>query len=141
MKLSIVIEGTPRISQNIHYTRKGMKYKPETELENEKALRAGVVSSLPFDFKPLNGALRILKLHFIFLPSHSVTKEELIKISQSELIEKNSRPDITDCLASLFKAMLGTVFNNETQICGIKEVYKYYGANPGIVIEIEEISD
>jgi Holliday junction resolvase RusA-like endonuclease len=140
-KLSIVISGTPRINQSIHYTRKGELYKPETALENEKILRAGIISQLPFDFKPLAGPLLITRLHFVFPPSPSAAKEERLKILKGETIEKDTKPDISDCLKSVFKAMFGTVFGSDAQISGMNDVRKCCGINPKIEIEIEEITD
>lgn len=139
VKLEIRIPGTPRISPAINYTRKGEKYKPVTVVENENTLRAGIISNLPFNFKPLTGALNISKLHLVFPPSQSLTEKEYQRILKGSLIEKTGRPDITDCLKSLFKAMLGTVFGSETQICGLNNVRKYYGLNPVIEIVIEEL--
>lgn len=141
VKLSIKIPGAPRINQSIHYTKKGMIYRPGTALESENILRAGIINNLPFDFKPLTGALYITRLHFVFPPSQSLTKEEGLIISNGGTIEKNGRPDITDCLKSLFKAMLGTVFSSEAQICGMNDVHKYCGLKPKIEIMIEEIPD
>lgn len=110
-------------------------------MENENILRAGIISNLPFDFKPLTGALYITRLHFVFPPPQSLTNEERRIILNGDTIEKDNRPDITDCLKSLFKAMLGTVFSSEAQICRMNDVRKYYRLNPMIEIGIEEMSD
>ena len=139
MKLSIVIEGIPRINQSIHYTKKGIKYKPATEIENEKLLRAGIMCNLPYEFKPLCGALKINKLFLVFPLSGVLSDEEKNQISKLGIVEKTTKPDLTDCIRSLFKAMSGVVFNSDTQICSMTDVYKYYGAKPGIEVEIEEV--
>jgi len=140
VKLNIFIEGAPKINQSIHYTRKGINYKPGALVENEKGLRAGIINSLPFEFKPLRGTIRITKLHFIFPPSAVFTTNDQRIIRNGEIITRPAKPDITDCLRGLFNAMLGTVIYRQIQICELHEVKKYFGSKPGIIIELEEIN-
>jgi Holliday junction resolvase RusA-like endonuclease len=139
MKLKLVIEGTPKINKSIHYTKKGIEYKPVTSLENEKYLRASIISLLPYEFKPFCGSLRINTLHFVFAPIPSLNKEQRQVILRGGFVNKSAKPRFTDCLNDLFKAMLGTVFNSDTQICEMTDVKKYFGAKQKIEIELEEL--
>jgi Holliday junction resolvase RusA-like endonuclease len=135
----LIIEGAPKINSSINYTKKGIKHKPSTAQENEKKLRASIINLLPFDFKPFNGPLRINMLHLIFAPAPSLGNEERSIIVHGGSINKTSKPDFTDCLKDMFKAMLGIVFCCDTQICEITNFKKTISARPCIEIEIEEI--
>lgn len=139
MKLKLLIEGAPKINQNINYTRKGIKYKPGTAVENEKKLRAAIIALLPFDFKPFTRPLRINRLHFAFAPAPALNADEKKIIMEGGIVNKTTKPDFTACLEDLFKAMLGTVFCADIQICEIASLKKYYSAVPCIEVEIEEI--
>ncbi len=139
MKLKLIMDGIPKINRNIHYTRKGIKYKPETVEENEKYLRASIINRLPYEFKPYTGALRINRLHFVFAPVQSLNNVEKQIIKNGGMVFKPAKPDITECFFGLFKALLGTVLSSDAQICEMNDVKKYYGGNPRIEIELEEL--
>lgn len=138
MKLEITIEGIPKINRSVNYTRNGRDYKPVTEMENGNKLRAEIISRLPYDFIPFRGTVRIMKLHFVFPPATSITEEERKRLFESGAIEKTGRPDIIDCLKSIFRAILGTVFLSETQVCEITDLKKLCSLNPGIEIVVED---
>jgi Holliday junction resolvase RusA-like endonuclease len=56
------------------------------------------------------------------------------------IIYKHTRPDLTDNLAKgLFDAMESVVFINDSLIVSLDDVKKYYGIQPRIEIELEEI--
>jgi len=138
MKLSFTIKGIPKVQQGIHYTKNNTPYKPATETENEKSLRAGIINGLPFGFTPVRGSVKINKLNFIFpLPAGSPHK--IFNEAGEARKEKTTKPHFIDCLQSVFKAMTGTVFYSEAQICVLSEAGKYYGSDPQIEIELETI--
>jgi len=140
MKLNLIIDGIPKINRNIHYTRKGLKYKPETVEENEKYLRASIINCLPYEFKPFNGALRINLLHFVFAPVPSLNNDEMQILRSGGRVIKPVKPDFTECLAGLFRALQGTVLISDAQICEMSDLKRYYGAKPRIEMELEEIN-
>ena len=138
MKVEIRIEGNPRISQSTHYTRGGKEYQPAVIAENERLLKAALVNRLPYNFTPLKGNVRILKLHFVFQPPYSFNSREREKIESGEIIEKNLKPALKECFNSLIKAMCGTIIGCEAQISGVDDLRKYYSGNPCIILSIEE---
>lgn len=139
MKLKLIIEGTPLINKSIHYTKKGVKYKPGRAFENDKYLRASIINLLPFEFKPFKGLLRINVLHFVFPPPASLSCDEMERLIKKEPVCKLTKPDFIDCLDNLTKALIGSVLVSYEQICEIKELKKYYSIEPKIEIEIEEL--
>ncbi len=138
MKIEMRIEGNPRISQPIHYTRGRKEYQPAVIAENERALKAALVNRLPYNFSPFRGNVKISKLHFSFPPPYSFTSGEKERIEAGEIIEKNLRPALKECLNSLVKAMCGTIIGSETQISYIDDLRKYYSKTPCIILTIEE---
>ncbi len=139
MKLEITIEGIPLITHSINYTRNGKEYTPASEIENERALRAAVISSLPYDFKILRGPLKINLLRFVFPPNRGTGRNELETLNNEGLAAREGKPSLIECLKSIIKAMNGTVFVNDSRICSIENFGKYSGLNPAIKIEIEEV--
>lgn len=139
MKVEIVIEGNPKINQSICHTKNGKQYIPGQEKENERILRAAVISRLAYDFKPFTGPVLINKLHFAFPPTFSFSDNEREQISSGSQIVKNLKPNLADCLRDIIKSLTGTLFINESQICGIIDFKKFYSSRPGIILEIEEL--
>lgn len=139
MKLEMKIEGIPRISPPVYYTKGRKGYIPGAVEENERLLKGAIVNRLPYNFLCLKGRVRINKLHFVFPPPVSFSSQEKEKIDSGGIIEKSLKPGLKDCLNSFIRALCGTVISSEPQITGVDELRKYYSKSPCIIFEAEEV--
>lgn len=144
----LTIPGIPKPKQSMRariLTAKSGKsfihaYQKKEVVENERNIRMIIKEQLPSDFIPFTKGVRISTLHYLFPPVSSLKKSELEKIKNGEIVHKTTKPDLTDNLnKGLFDAMQGIVFLNDSQVCEMNDVKKYYSFTPGIIITIEEL--
>lgn len=113
-----------------HYQKKAIK-------DEENKIKVIVKSQLPDNFKPYTGAVHVNKLHYIFPIPKSFTKAQYNAIINGEIIEKITKPDLTDNLNKLlFDALEDVIYINDSQISVMNNVRKYYGIEPKIIIDI-----
>jgi len=149
MKLILTIPGIPKPKQSARFSilpggknGKGFihKYQKKEVIENENNIKMTVVSQLPEGFQPFRNPVKVNKLHYIFPPTKGMRKRDIARIEAQEIVYKSTKPDLTDNLQKgLFDALEGIIFLNDSQICSINNLKKYYGFTPGIVLELEEI--
>jgi Holliday junction resolvase RusA-like endonuclease len=90
----------------------------------------------------MQGGIIINRLHYVFPPPKSIKKSLLHQIEGGGIVPKTTRPDLTDNLQKgLIDSMHGIVFLDDSQICEMNNVKKYYGLRPRIEIELEEIKE
>lgn len=137
------ILGEPKPKQSARFCKVGKfmrSYQTADVKRTEGDIRLQIISQLPKGFEPTAKPIKITKLHYIFSIPKGFTKSKLKAIQMGEIFYKSTKPDLTDNLAKgLFDAMQGIVFINDSQICSMDNVKKYYGITPKIVIEMEEI--
>lgn len=148
MKLTLSIPGIPQPKQSVRAriinTKSGKSfihtYQKKEVVENERSIKMIILEQLPSGFTPFNKGIKVKKLHYIFPPISSLKKNDMKIIYEGGIIHKTTKPDLTDNLnKGLFDSMQGIVFLNDSQICEMNDVKKYYGLTPGIIIELEEI--
>jgi Holliday junction resolvase RusA-like endonuclease len=141
MKLTILGEPKPKQSARFYKAGRFVKsYQTKDVKQNESNIRAQIIEQLPKGFIPFDKPIRVTKLHYVFPIPKSFTKTKLRKIQMGGIIYKHTRPDLTDNLAKgLFDAMESVVFINDSLIVSLDDVKKYYGIQPRIEIELEEI--
>ncbi len=148
-KLFLIIPGIPKPKQSARFayrpTKDGKgfihKYQKKEVVDNENNIKSIVILQLPEGFQPFSGPIKINKLHYIFPPLKSFKKSEISFIQTGGLIYKSTKPDLTDNLQKgLFDALEGIIFYNDSQVCWMDNVKKYYGLKPMIILEIEEIN-
>jgi len=149
-KLILTIPGIPRPKQSARFSiRSGKngnnfihKYQKKEIIENENNIRTTVLSQIPQGFQLFNGPVKINKLHYIFPPLKSMKKSEKTFLQNGGIIYKHTKPDLTDNLQKgLFDALEGILFYNDSQVCIMNNVKKYYGLTPMIILEIEEMNE
>lgn len=157
MTIKFVIPGIPKPKQSV---RSGVVYragKPVTFIdkntgkervlqtkfqtaevkENERAIKLIIKEQLPPEFQIVKGEVKIKKLHYVFPPLSSFSKKKMNEIQQGKIIHKTTKPDLDSNLnKGLFDAMEGIVYINDSQICEINNLTKYYGFEPRTEIEI-----
>jgi Holliday junction resolvase RusA-like endonuclease len=117
------------------------KYQPKEIEENERSIKMIVREQLPVGFVPFRKGVIVHRLHYVFPPISTLKKSEKLLIEHGGIVHKTTKPDLTDNLSkSTFDSMQGIVFLNDSQICEMNNVKKYYGTKPGIIIELEEIT-
>ena len=140
--MRIIIYGDPKAKQSAKFAKIGKfinSYQPKSVVQNEKNIRAQVLEQLPEDFRPFTENVIVTKLHFVFSPLKGFSKKKLKLIEDGALIYKNTKPDLTDNLSkSLFDAMEGVVYDNDSRIVAMDNLKKYYGFRPRIELEILE---
>ena len=137
------IIGIPLPKQSARFRKVGnfmQSYQTADVKRNEDNIRLQIIRQLPKGFEPFTGGIIITRLHYIFPMLKGLKKSELKKIESGGVVYKTTKPDLIDNLAKgLFDAMEGIVFVNDSQICAMYNVKKYYGKVPKIIIEMEEI--
>ena len=148
MILTLKITGIPkpkqsarfRIASNSNGAQFIHKYQKKEVVENENNIKLEVLSQLPEGFQPFRSPVKVNKLHYIFPPTKGMRKRDIARIEAHEIVYKSTKPDLTDNLQKgLFDALEGIIFLNDSQICSINNLKKYYGFTPGIILELEEI--
>jgi Holliday junction resolvase RusA-like endonuclease len=148
MKLTLSIPGIPQPKQSVRAriikTKTGKSfihtYQKKEVVENERSIKMIILEQLPPGFTPFSKGIKVMKLHYIFPPISSLKRHEYKILIEGGIFYKTTKPDLTDNLnKGLFDSMQGIVFMNDSQICEMNDVKKYYGLTPGILIEMEEI--
>jgi Holliday junction resolvase RusA-like endonuclease len=143
--MKITILGEPLAKQSAKFRRRGkfvQSYQPEKVVNNERNIRYQVIEQLPKGFIPFQNPIVVKKLHYVFPLLKNMRKKDLKAIHSGEFVYKFTKPDLTDNLnKSLFDAMEGIVFVNDSLIVSMDNVKKYYGLQPRIELEIEELEE
>ena len=139
----LIILGEPKPKQSMKFRKCGdymRSYQPEKVVNNEKNIRYQVIQQLPEGFVPFQNPIVVKKLHYVFPLLKKMKKKELDIIHSGGYVYKFTKPDLTDNLnKSLFDAMEGVVFVNDSLIVSMDNVKKYYGLQPRIELELEEL--
>lgn len=143
--MKLIILGEPKPKQSAKFAKRGKfmrAYQPKEVVQNENNMRSQVVSQLPEGFVPFQKAVAVKKLHYVFPLLKSMNRKTLTAIQFGKMVYKTTKPDVTDNLSkSLFDALNGVVFADDSLIVSMDDVKKYYGLQPRIELEIEEMEE
>lgn len=104
----------------------------------EDYIRAVIIENLPLDFKQFTSYVHTVKLWFIFSPLKSMNKKDHQLIQNGKLIEKTTKPDLTDNLVkAVYDAMEGLLYPNDSLVSREYEKGKFYGNKPGVLIKLK----
>lgn len=123
-------QGRPRFAN-------GIAYKASEDRAYEKGIRMAYVAVYP-GRTPIQGACTI-KLTAIYpIPARASKKmrEQMIAGLALPIV----RPDIDNVYKAVLDALNGVAFMDDKQVTG-GEMHKFYGAVPGLMVEIEEVED
>ena len=156
-ELTFIIEGNPNTKQSVRimpqtdkegnakyeFTAKGKKkvkmskFQDKDQMNKEVYAKWCIKGQLPFGFQLWDGPIAVTKLHYIFYPP----KKYLTRIENKELVLNVSRPDMTDNLNKLvFDAMKKIVYVDDSQICVMDNLMKFYGLQPKTIISLRKIT-
>ena len=137
--MRFIILGIPRPKQSFKFTKTGIRYQPKEVKQEAGNIRSQIINQLPGDFQPFSRGIHIKKCWFVFPPLKSWSKKKLESLVTLGCFYKDTKPDIDNCLKSVWDAMQGVVFINDSQICAMDDVKKFYGPKPMIEIELESL--
>lgn len=148
MKLEFTILGIPSAKQSVksavRYNKAGntfvQHYQPKEVIEACNNIKLQAIDQLPVDFAPIDKNLAVTKLHYIFPIPKSFSNKQIEAINNGVVIYKGTKPDITDNLnKGLFDALQGIVYINDSLICTMDDVKKYYGIVPKTILVLETL--
>jgi Holliday junction resolvase RusA-like endonuclease len=142
MIIKFIIPGEPKPKQSARFRNvkgKGdkkdfiMSYQTKKVLDNASDIGKSVLSQLPLGFVPYDEAIGV-SIKFVFPPLKSWNKamKDLFKSGVS--IYKVSKPDVDNLQKSVFDAMNGIVYIDDSRVARV-EVEKVYGIVPRIEVE------
>lgn len=141
MILVINIPGEPKPKQSARFCRAGntiRSYQKSSVKATEAMIKQMVKLQLPDDFEIITGPVYVRKLHYKFTPIKSMKKADKERLDRFEVVYKTTKPDLTDNLSKgLFDALEGIVYKNDSQICAMDKIRKFYSNRPGIYLELE----
>ena len=130
----------PKAIQSVRFTKRGHTYQPQKNVDWKNWIKFQTVQQLPEDFKMFYETVEIIKCHFVFAPLKSFSKKKLKLIEDGEIIYKGTKPDLADNLMKgLMDALSGIVFKDDSLVVSVKDTAKYYGMQPGIILELGKL--
>lgn len=133
IELDLHIKAVPH--QSVRVTRRGFTYQPKKIKDYKQTIQTMVREQLPSHFCIIGKGkeIAINKLHYVFEYPKSFSK-----VKQKSTIFKTTKPDLHDNLnKALFDALEGVVWEQDQNVCLMKDVRKIYGDSNKIQIEIE----
>jgi Holliday junction resolvase RusA-like endonuclease len=130
----------PKPIQSIRGGR-GHYYQPKENVKYKDDIKVQAYNQLPDDWTPFNKAIEIVELRYLFPIPASMPKiyKENILIDHNR-VYRNKRPDLGDNLfKGLADALTGIIWEDDSLIVKINNVYKVYAEQPGIFIQIQEL--
>ena len=141
MKFTIL--GIPHPKSSFRFAVRGkqvFKYQTKEIKAGGIQIRQQIINQLPEKFIPFSRGIRIKKCWFVFPPLKSWSKKKRAAAELLGGLFKTTAPDLPDNLMKgLFDAMQGVVFINDSQICAMDDIRKFYGPKPMIEIELEAL--
>ena len=134
MNLELNYNIRPLAHQSVKLTKTGHTYTPK----NVKKYKAEIIKQtklqLPKEFKIIESERPIFieELHYIFKYPSNWRKHQ-----KSKFTYRIASPDLLDNINKAFiDALEGVVFENDKNICSVRNLKKYYGENYGIRIKL-----
>jgi Holliday junction resolvase RusA-like endonuclease len=141
-RITLSLFGTPMPKQSVRsFVNKQGKigtFQPKEMTDRMKDYQRQITQQLPQGFSMFVKRVHIRKLHFVFPPLKSFSKDTMTRIERGEIIWKETKPDLPDNLKKLvMDAMSGLVYKDDNIIVSEDDVKKYYGTGGMIIIELE----
>lgn len=147
-RLSLCLFGEPMPKQSVRSFATGRKnakgtlivdhFQPAKMGQRVKDYQRQIREQLPPEFEMFAKIVHIRKMHFVFCPLKSFSKNKMDRIAVGEIFYKATRPDLPDNLKKLVNdAMSELVYKDDGIIVSEDNVKKYYGTGGCIIIELE----
>ena len=137
MTTEFTIPGTPQAKQRPRFSRRGSyvtSYTPEMTVNYENLVKVSWANANA-DMK-LTGALGAeVKLFFPIPKSVSKKKRLAMEIGT---VYHTKKPDVDNCLKSIFDALNGIAYDDDSQIVAVTAA-KFYSENPRAWVKITEL--
>jgi Holliday junction resolvase RusA-like endonuclease len=135
MILTLEFKVMPVAHQSFKIGRNGIKYKPKKIKDYQEHIKHLTKHQLPDDFTmiPAGTPIKINYLHYVFAYLKSMPK-----YLREEGLQKTTKPDLHDNLnKALLDAFEGLIYEQDQNICEIKNIKKYYSDEDSIRIQFE----
>ena len=135
--LEIPVKAVPH--QSVRVTKRGFTYQPKKIKDYKKIIAELVRERLPDLFCVIEAGTPIVvnRLHYVFEYPKSMPKYK-----QKHGTFKVTKPDLHDNLnKALFDALEGVLWEQDQNICWLRDVRKIYGDTNKIELEIECLND
>ena len=128
-------------TRNIGGKYKTHYYQPAEKMETKRYLKllfAGYAKGLVDLHAQKNSEVIVNKLEYRFpMPTSMPTKLQEIVKSGTQIVRKNTKPDLMDNMNKLlFDAMSKVLFYDDGRVCEMNNMRKIYSVNPGITINL-----
>jgi len=131
MRLRMEVHGEPVPQGRPRFRRAGdhvIAYDPAKSRAYKEKVRAEARATAPSE--PLEGIYRSVP--------KSASKRKAGRMLEGR-IRPTTKPDISNVLKGVEDALKGIWYKDDSQIVEYGEVSKYYGEEPKIIVEVEEI--
>lgn len=147
-KISLKLFGEPMPKQSVRSYATGRRnkngilivdhFQPQKTVDRTKDYIKQIKEQLPAEFKIFEKQVHVTKMHFIFPPLKSFSKDKMNRIESGELIYKTTKPDLPDNLKKLVNDSLsGLVYKDDSIIVSEDNVKKYYGTGGIVLIDLQ----
>ena len=138
-ELTLRILGKPVPKQSFRYTKSGGKYPNPEAREEQRNVRAQIVSQLPEGFVPFSGPVEVNIIYTFPAPQNTKKMlKELVESGRGYI--KHKAPDCENLLKLTNDAMEGVVFLNDAQVFHVS-ITKKYVKTPGVIILVIAYED
>lgn len=138
--MKIRFEITPQPKQSAKFYSRGgktMSYQPKEKIEYKNFLRFQAIAANQKEHFYTEKPIVVRNLIFSFPWLSNATKKDKAK----GLIPRSTKPDTDNLEKSLWDALEGVFFKNDSQIVRKSDVVKIYGEKAGIYLELDEWDD
>jgi Holliday junction resolvase RusA-like endonuclease len=132
------VPGKPRGKGRPRFFRKGKfvgTYPDDKTAAYENLVRLAFKATFP-DFTIIPKAQVILSFDAYF-PIPKATSQTKRKDMEEGLIRPTSKPDLKNILAAVEDGLNGVAFIDDAQIVSFRDVNKWYGNDPRLVVDLE----
>lgn len=133
-KLVLTVPGEPQGKQRPRWSKVGT-YTPKKSLNYETYIKELFATKYP-DFMPLESDL-IMKLEIWLLIPGSASKKKK-ELMEKAIIRPAKRPDIDNVIKTVFDALEGLAFRNDSQIVTVI-ASKFYSHTPRLDVKLGKV--
>jgi Holliday junction resolvase RusA-like endonuclease len=141
-EITLFFDVVPKPIQSVRGGR-GHYYQPKENVEYKEAIKVQAYNQLPNNWTPFNKAIEIIELRYLFPIPASMPKmfKENILLDNNR-VYKAKRPDMGDNLfKGLADALTGLIWDDDSLIVKMNNIYKIYEEKTGIFIQIKELDE
>ena len=127
--ITFTFQGEPKAVQSARFARIGnfiKSYQPKDVIDWKNYVKIQAQAQLPEDFEMFKDCPLSIFAEFTFLPPKSMSKKDIKRIAEGELIYKITKPDLTDNLMKgLIDALSGIIWERDQQIALVRSFKRY----------------